>query len=63
MKRSAYLLGALLVGFGVAEAQKNVPSNVLSADGQFNKEQQSLIEKRCPNWRSSNNSTVDNKSI
>ena len=43
MKRSAYLLGALLLGFGVAEAQKGIPSNVLTTDGQFNKEQQTLV--------------------
>ena len=43
MKRSAYLLGALLVGFGFAEAQKSIPSNVLTSNGQFNKEQQALV--------------------
>ena len=42
MKRYAYLLGALLLGFGIAEAQKGIPGNVLSTNGQFDKEQPSL---------------------
>jgi hypothetical protein len=39
MKRSAYLLGALVLGFGLAEAQKaTTPSSLLSRDGSVNRE-------------------------